>query len=49
MYLLCHRVIDGLGDLVHETSQVLITSVSVVNIERFVDHVTESSGADQLV
>ena len=42
-------IIDGLGDLVHESGEVLVASVAGVNFKRFVDDVTESSGSDEFV
>lgn len=48
-YLLWDRVINGLWDLVHESGEVFIASVSCVNVEWFVDDVAESSGSDEFV
>lgn len=48
-HLLRHSIIDSLRDLVHKTGQVLIADVTVVHVERFVDHLTESLGADKFV
>ena len=48
-HLLRNRVIDGLRDLVHESGEVLIANISVVNIERLVDNLAKSSRSDEFV